>query len=180
MSSVIVDEIEEVAKRLRPEAPRYRYQRLFRERDFELFEERGNYEEQRLELEERRRQAVIEIVTAGGADELLLLAAEVESPWRVGAACGGVNCDGVEQKVLPGLLDSERPALAQFAAGFVWGIFRSLGWSWVDNLATYQWNPMQVGRLLACLPFTAETWWRVARFLKEDDSAYWTRANVNP
>ena len=47
-----VDKIAALADRLAPDAPAFRHQRLFSERDFDLYEEKGNYEEQRNELED--------------------------------------------------------------------------------------------------------------------------------
>jgi hypothetical protein len=41
-----VDKIAAFAERLAPDAPAFRHQRLFSERDFGLYEEKGNYEDQ--------------------------------------------------------------------------------------------------------------------------------------
>src|SRR3990172_12887759 len=62
-----VDKIAALAEQLAPDAPAFRHQRLFSERDFDLYEEKGNYEEQRNELEDRCQRAVQEVAAPGGA-----------------------------------------------------------------------------------------------------------------
>ena len=46
MNSNLVNEMDEIAQRLAPKASFYRHQRLFSDRDFELYEEKGSYDEQ--------------------------------------------------------------------------------------------------------------------------------------
>ena len=98
MDPEIVNEIAAVAEKLAPTAPMYRYQRLFSERDLDLYEEKGNYEEQQRNLEERRQKAVIEVLAAGGIEAVLEFTKLVESPWRVGFAFGVVAGKECENK----------------------------------------------------------------------------------
>lgn len=175
-----VDSIAAVAERLAPRAPALLYQRLFGERDHDLYENRGNHQEQQKELEARRRRAVEEIAATGGVQAVLAFAASVQSPWRVGITFGSAASTDADRMVLPDLLNAEQKSLAQFAGGFVWGRFRSRSWAWVDGVDTSQWVPEQIGQLLAYLPFKAETWERSARLLGKDESPYWTRTSANP
>lgn len=180
MKPDVVNQIASVAERLAPDAPIYRYQRLFSERDHDLFEEKGNYEEQRKELEERRQRAVNEVFEDGGKGGVLEFAKAVESPWRVGFAVGLGAVDDVEKEILPALLESETKSLAQFTGGFIWGRFLGRGWKWVDAVDTSQWSPSQKGQFLAYLPFTPDTWQRTAQLLGQDEGPYWSKASVNP
>ena len=180
MKSKAVNEIAAVAEGLAPDAPYYRHQRLFSERDFDLYDEKGNYEKQRKELEDRRQKAINEVSTAGGVEAVLEFAKAVESPWRVGVAVGMIAANDVEEEILPALLESETKSLAQFAGGFVWGRFRVRELEWVDDIDTSQWTPSQQGQLLAYLPFTPDTWKRATRLLEEDESPYWSKTNANP
>ncbi len=175
-----VERIAAVADRLAPNAPFFRHQRLFGERDFDLYDEKGNYEEQRRKLEKRRQEAVAEVASSGGTDAVLAFAKVVQAPLRVGIAYGVVAPADVDNVVLPKLLESEEKSLAQFVGGFVWGRFRSRGWEWVDSLDTSWWAAAQVGQFLSYLPFTKETWQRANSLLGEDQSAYWSRTAVNP
>jgi hypothetical protein len=180
MKPEVVNEIAAVAESLSPDAPIYRHQRLFSERDFDLYEEKGNYGEQRKKLEDRRQNAINEVFAAGGVEAVLEFAKAIESPWRAGVAFGAIAANGVKEKILPGLLESETKSLAQFAGGFVWGMFRGRGWQWVDDIDTSYWTPSQKGQLLAYLPFAFDTWKRVAQLLEKDESPYWSKTNANP
>lgn len=175
-----VDWIASVAERLAPNSPAFRHQRLFSERDFDLYEENGNYEDQRNELDIRRQKAVEEIYSKDGVPAVIAFAEFVQSPWRVGIAFGVVALPDADQAVLPGLLESERKQLAQFSGGFVWSRFRIGGWRWIDAVNTTHWTPSQIGQLLSFLPFTPEAWERSARLLGSEEAAYWSRASVNP
>lgn len=180
MQTAQIDKIAAVAQRLAPDAPALRHQRLFGERDFDLYEEKGSHEDQGRELEERRQRAVLEVADTGGTSAVLTFAASVQSPWRVGISFGLAAGPDIDGTVLPDLLQAGNKSLSQFAGGFVWGRFRSRGWPWVDEVLASGWAPAQTGQLLAYLPFVPETWERSARLLGNDESPYWAVANVNP
>lgn len=180
MKSEQVDKIDALAKRLAPDAPTIRYQRLFIESDFDLFEEKDNYTEQQKKVDEYRQRAIEEINAAGGTQSVLDFAKTVPSPWRVGAAFGCIVIKDADGMILPDLLESENKSLIQFAGGFVWSRFRHCGWQWVDNIDTSRWTPAQIGLFLSSLPFTPDTWERSTRLLGEDESAYWNKTGVNP
>ncbi len=175
-----VDKIASVADRLAPDAPAFRHQRLFSERDFDLYEEKDNYEDQRNELELRRQKAVEEVAANGGAQGVLAFAAAVQSPWRVGLAAGVVAGTEVDRVVLPHLLVPEQKQLAQFASGFVWSRYRVGGWQWVDAIDITRWTSLQVGQFLSFLPFVPDTWERAARLLGRNEIAYWSKTSANP
>ena len=180
MNPNLVNEIASVAERLAPVAPIFRYQRLFSEREFDLYEEKGNYEEQLKDLESRRQKAVAEILEYGSVEALLKFVRAVDSPWRVGFAAGMVATIDVDEKFLPSLLESQTKSLAQFVGGFVWGRFRARGWPWIDGIDMSKWSTSEKGQLLAYLPFTLDTWRRLPELLGPDEFAYWSKANVNP
>lgn len=175
-----VNKIAALAERLRPNAPFFRHQRLFTDADFDLVEEKGDYEEQRKDLEVRRQRAVEEVAVDGGMAAIITFARTVQSPWRVGTALGAIASPDADAEVLPDLLESDQKSLVQFAGGFVWGRFWSRGWPWVDSIETSHWTPGQIGRYLSFLPFTSDTWGRAGRLLGENQSVYWSQTNVNP
>jgi hypothetical protein len=175
-----VDKIAAVAERLAPNLPAFRHQRLFSDRDSDLYDVEGNYEDQQKELAERRQRAIEEVAADGGVQSVLTFVESVQSPWRVGIAFGVVAGADVDGMVLPGLLDTEQRPIAQFAGGFVWGRFRSSGWQWVDQIDTAQWTPNQIGQFIVYLPFTPDTWARSAQLLGKDESPYWSKTNANP
>ena len=174
-----VDQIASVAKKLAPADPALRHQRLFSEREFDLYEEKGDYENQWNALEERRQRAVTEVAADGGVESVLVFAAAVQSPWRVGIAFGAVAPPDVDAAVLPGLLETEERPLAQFVGGFVRSRFHLNAWLWVDALDTGQWTSSQIGQFLAFLPFIHGVWERSKRLLGADESAYWSKTGAN-
>ena len=175
-----VDKIAEVADRLAPDAPFFRYQRLFSERELDLYEEKGNYKEQQKKLEKHRQEAIQEVAISGGTEAVLAFAKIVQTPWRVGIAYGVNASPEIDNEVLPNLLESAEKSLVQFVSGFVWSRFHSRGWEWVDSIDTSWWTTAQVGQFLSYLPFTLETWERVNSLLGENQSAYWSRTGANP
>lgn len=175
-----VDKIAALADWLAPDEPFLRHQRLFSERDFELYEEKGNYEAQMAKLEGDRQRAVAKVAAGGGTEAVIAFAKAVESPWRVGITFGAVASPDADSMILPALLESEQKSLAQFPGGFVWGRFHISGWGWVDSIETSQWTPTQIGQFLTYLPFTRETWARAESLLGEDQSAYWGKISATP
>jgi len=175
-----VDNIAAVAERLAPAAPTLMHQRLFSDRDFDLYEEKGDYRQQERQLEERRKAALVQVFKTGGSEAVLEFAQAVESPWRVGVTFGAVAPGEADTAILPRMLDVEKKSLAQLGGGFVVGRFAIRGWDWVDAVDTSQWTPDQKGQFLAYLPFDPQTWDRCSRLLAQDESPYWTRTSANP
>lgn len=174
-----VDRIAEAAARLEPTALALRHRRIFSDR-FELFEDKGGYERQLQLLDERRQQAIGEILASGGVSAVLDFAQSVDSPWQVGFALGMLGNGEVDRALLPALLGSEERALVHVVGSFVRSRYASNGWVWVDQLPFHEWTAEQIGQLLAYLPFVEGTWQRAAQFLPDDEAPYWTKASANP
>jgi hypothetical protein len=175
-----VNQIATVADRLEPESPAYKNRRLFIERDFDLYEETDNFEQQVEKLFERRKAAVKEVYSEEGVQAVIKFAEGVDSPGQVGFAFGAIAPPTDDPEVLPALLEDDSTALAQLAMGFVLGRFRTQGWSWADNMDLTNWTIDQKAALLAYLPFSSETWSRAQHLVGEDASKYWQKARVNP
>ncbi len=177
----VIAKIEEIANLLAPSSPELKYQHLFSDRDFDLFDEKGNYEEQRKRLDEARQEAVSEILGSGNFAKCLDFAYKVSSPYEVGNALGVIASSVVEDAILPALLDSGDNTEARVVAGFVWGRFWNLKISWVDTVLKRDWNPEHRARFLTLLPFNEEIWERVSSHLGETHEAlYWRNVRVNP
>ncbi len=172
--------LSEIANELAPTSPSHRHQRLFIARDFDLYEETDNFEEEVRKLDARRRQAVEEIYGFGGLIAVLGFTQTVESPAHVGIAFAQFASVDDEKHVLPELLESNDAALATFAGGFVWSKFRLADWNWVDDLDISIWTNSERAQLLAYLPFAPPTWNRAIALLGQDVNLYWSKANVNP
>ena len=180
LSSDTISKIEAVAAKLAPKNPLNLHRRLFTGRDFDLYEENDNWEEQQQKLEERRELAINDILAYGGMDAIIQFAEAVESPSHVGHSLGVIAEAEIDERILPALLETNNKKLAQFTSGYVWSRQYSNGWAWVDGLDISGWSVPQVGQFLSYLPFTEEVWSRAAAWLGESEREYWSRTSANP
>ena len=176
----VVTKIEATATRIEPKRSQNRYRRLFCGRDWDLYEENLNWQEQERKLEQRRQEVIQEILQAEGIEAVVRFAESVESPQQVGFSLGNIAADEVNFTILPSMVSERDEKHAQLAAGFIWGRFRQKGWSWVDATVRDSWSKADIGRSLSLLPFTAETWGRVNTLLGEGAAEYWKKVGVNP
>ena len=176
-----VARIEVAAKILTPEASELKYQHLFSGRDVDLFETKGEYEDQRKRLERAREDAVQTILDAGGVGTVLNFAQKVAAPFEVGFALGGIGGEEAEAEILPSLLESEDETEERVVSGFVWGQFRGSNWAWIDQMLENDWNDLQKSTFLTLLPFEKAVWSRVENHLgQEKESLYWLKVVVHP
>jgi hypothetical protein len=176
-----VKKIAETAQTLAPISPEFKYHHLFGGRDFDLYDEKGNYDEQQKRLDEARQAAIIEITGNGDVVAALNFALKVASPYEVGRALGAIASDQMETSILPLLLDSEDETSIRVVAGFIWARFWKLKTEWVDAVLDRGWSPEHQSKFLILLPFEEEIWERVSSHLTPShESLYWRNANVNP
>lgn len=175
----LITRIEQVAEQLAPTNPFNLYQYLFTDREIDLYEEKGNWEEQRKKLEMRRDAAISELFQQDGTDGVIRFAESVSSPSQVGQALGNIADSIIEQTLLPHFLDSSDNKRKALVFGFIWRRCHLKGWAWCDHLNKFDWTPEQVGNFLACLPFTKDAWDRASEWLQTHESEYWTRTDAN-
>lgn len=172
--------IEDIAKQLAPTDPLNFYEPLFSDKDFELFEEDGDWEEQQKKLDQRRETAILEVIQKHGVTGIVKFAESVTSPKMVGHFLGAVDNQDIEQKLLPDFLGSTDSNLKSLSSGFVWRRHNLQGWEWSDSLDKSKWTREQVGQFLAVLPFTSTTWARCDEWLGVHSEEYWQRVHANP
>ena len=176
-----VAKIEVVANTLAPEIPDLKYRHLFSGRDFDLFDEKGDYEEQQKRLDKARQNAVQTILDTEGVRAALTFAQSVAAPYEVGHALGSIGSEEVEVEILPSLLNTEDETENRVVSGFVWGRFWKLSWAWVDQVLGNDWNDIHKSAFLILLPFNEGVWSRVKDHLGEvNERLYWMKADVNP
>lgn len=180
MPASAVTKLEEVASRLAPSSPALIHRRLFSDRDLDLYEEMGNYDEQQQQLTARRQSAVQSILEENGLPGVLDFATSVASPAKVGIALGFVESKAVDAALLPKYLGSIDKAAAAIVGGFVWGRFFAATWSWADEIVSDSWTVRQKASFFSLLPFEHGTWQRAEKWLGSDAYEYWKIANVNP
>jgi len=180
LNSELISAIEAVVDKLAPSNLFYLYQYLFSDRDFDLYEENGNWEEQQKKLGERRQDAIEEILRRHGIEKVINFAESVESPYQVGYALGYCANMEIDSILLPGFLEKDNPKLFAFTKGYVWSRCVSKGWQWVDDIKKSEWSIFQIAQFLNFLPFNNETWERAAKWLDKAEGEYWTSTDVYP
>ena len=175
----LITRIENVSEQLAPTNPFNLYQHLFTDRDFDLYEENGDWEGQRKRLDARRETAITEIFQQNGVEGVIRFAESVASPGQVGHSLGVIVDDVIEQTLLPHFLDTADNKHKALVSGFIWRRYHIKGWEWCDNVDKSGWTPGQIGQFLAYLPFTKEAWDRTSEWLKENQDEYWCRTGAN-
>lgn len=171
--------LEDIASKIAPNSLSILYERLFSARDHDLFEEKGNYEEQQNALNQRRQDAVIAILKSASLETLFEFASRVPSPEKVGNALGRTN-ENVDAALLPSFLGNIAKPLAAFIGGYVWGRYWTRGLDWVDSIAVESWNDEEKAMFFILLPFEFEIWHRADKVLGSSSACYWKSARVNP
>ena len=97
----------------------------------------------------------------------------------MGSSLGVIADEEADSILLPEYLISEDNKLSSFIHNYVWSRHYTEGWSWVDEI-TKAWTPAQIGQFLGFLPFTRETWERVAKLLGSKQGEYWSKTRLNP
>ena len=179
LSSDIISKVEGVAAKIAPTNPLNLHRRLFGDRNFDLYEENDNWEEQQQKLEVHRQQAIKEILDNGGMDAIIQFAEAVKSPSHIGHSLGVIAQSEIDATILPALLETKNKKLAQFANSYVWSRQYSHGWGWVDGLDKSTWSGTQIGQFLSYLPFTEGAWNRATAWLREFEKEYWSRTSTN-
>lgn len=175
----LITPIENVAEQLAPTNPFNLYQHLFTGRDFDLYEEKGDWEEQRKRLDARRETAISEIFQQNGVEGVIRFAEAVVSPDQVGHALGVIADTVIEKALLPHFLDTADNKHKALVSGFIWKRYHINSWEWCDNIDKSGWTLKQIGHFLACLPFTKEAWDRASQWLHENQGEYWSRTGAN-
>ena len=175
----LITRIENVAEQLAPTNPFNLYQHVFTDRDFDLYEENGDWEEQQKRLDARRETAITAIFQQKGIEGVIRFAESVISPGQVGHALGVIADEVIEQTLLPNFLNTADNKHKALVSGFIWRRYHLNGWSWCDNIDKSGWTPEQIGHFLACLPFTKEAWDRASEWLEENQGEYWSRTGAN-
>lgn len=180
MEASQVKRIEKIAQDLAPKDPKIFYNLLFSSRDFEFYEENGNWKDQRKDLERRRKSAVEEILSQGGLNSLIEFVRQVEAPHFVGNALAYIESVDIESNILPQMLNKDDNKTSSFVRAFVNSKYNLHGDVWIDSLSINKWHKSNVIKFLTLLPFTEKVWNLVHEVLNENEKEYWNIVEVQP
>jgi hypothetical protein len=175
-----ISRIEKAAATISPNSVENRSRRLFSDREFELYEEIGSYEEQRKELNDRRDRIIAEILRDKHVSGVISFAKQVPSPAIVGLALGRVAPLEIDSELLPDYLMADDKILQAFISNFVWGRFWTRGVQWIDSTFSDEWKPLQKIAFFLYLPFRGDIWTRAESVLLNRAPEYWKEVRVQP
>jgi hypothetical protein len=175
-----VEKITSVTDMLKPSLPNLVYRRLFGQHEAQLYDEKGNYEEQRKKIEDQRTKAIKEILMTFGIEGVIDFARSVTFPLEVGLALGRISNIDQDSYFVPNKLTVDEKVLKDVTFGYVWSRFNNKGWEWVNRIEIGHWADEQKAAFLVLLPFTRETWQRAKTQLGQNESMYWKQADAKP
>lgn len=170
--------VQIVTDKLTPSNPLNRYQRLFTDDDFEFYDNDEDWDVQKQKLTEYQKQALNEILQAGGIESIILFSQHVVYSNQVGDILGQIGNEEIDAALLPDYLESERSDLSFFIRWYVFSRYSAQGWTWVDQIDRYKWSKSQIGCFLSYLPFTKETWARAENWLGSAQKEYWLKTDA--
>jgi hypothetical protein len=180
MPTEVIEKIAGAAAKLAPTSTNLLQRRLFSERDFDLYEENGDFEEQRRKLDQKQQAAIREILTAGNIEDVLNFARQVDSPRKVGLALGSLESPDIDTFLLPAYLEQTEKAISEFVGNFAWRRYWEQKLDWVDVQLNKGWDTKQILAFLVMLPFDPEIWVRAEQWLGSDADSYWKKVSANP
>lgn len=176
----LVTKIEIVAKNFTPNNPINLYRNLFNGHDYDLFDDKLDWQSRLERLDEQREHALKEIIELYDFDGILKFIEKVESARDIGYALGKIKEYNFDAKLFPTFLDIINNKTEQFISAYIGSKYRNLGWGWVDNFDILNWTTEQITKFYTCLPFALETWNRVSNLPNEIEFEYWNKVHVNP
>lgn len=179
LSADTINRIETIALPLAPTDLFEKYQVIFSDNDFDLYDKNGNWEDQQIKLDGNRIAALREIYLEHNIAGVLKFAQIVSSQRQLGYALGAIGDENIDQALLPSLLNSEDGKLKQLVIYFIGHRHRIIGWQWGDNLDRSSWAAQQTAFFLSCLPFNHDTWLRATKWLKDEECLYWSKASAD-
>lgn len=179
MPVATVDQLIVVADQLAPASVLLSQRRLFSEREFDLLDDKGSYEEQHARLIERKDEAIAQIYQDGGIARVMEFARAVTSPGRVGESLGRGSAAS-DSDLLPAMLESADTVEQAVVRGFVWQRYWARGFAWVDAQPFDRWTTNQKVGFLTMLPFLEGVWSRLEKILGLSAREYWKAVPGNP
>lgn len=172
-----VDSLAALVSDIEPKDITQLCERLFNRDEHDLYENVGDWKEQREKLQTRRNEAISAILSESGLDGVIDFSSQVQAPYRVGFSLGNVSDDRIDQGILPKLLTD--PNCREFIDGYIWSRHLSSEWQWVDELDKQAWSQKELLHFCLALPFVEETWTRVGAWLNDGGENYWKSVEFN-
>lgn len=117
--------------------------------------------------------AVKKIYKKWGINGILDFASKVDDTSKVGSILGKIGDASIDKEICPSQLKLNGSGSYYSIMAYIAERFASVGWSWVKNIVTSDWNKDQIAALFVSLPFTKEVWLHLKEYLGRDVAIYW-------
>ena len=171
--------LKKIADDIEPEDDLCKSIYLFSNYDHDLIDY-NDWKKGKKELEEKRRQSLLEILNSDNATcQLNKLINRAKIPYTIGSSLGSIDYPSIENILLPKFLN-ENKAEKEFISNFIYTryFYYKGNISWVDKLEFASWNNEQKILLLIALPFNQSTWELLDSQQNKDlTKEYWNRVD---
>lgn len=171
--------LKKIAGDIEPEDDLCKSIYLFSNYDHDLIDY-NDWKKGKKELEEKRRQSLLEILNSDNATcQLNKLINRAKIPYTIGSSLGSIDYPSIENMLLPKFLN-ENKAEKEFISNFIYTryFYYKGDISWVDELDFANWNNEQKILLLLALPFGQSTWDLLDTQQNKDlTKEYWDRVD---
>jgi hypothetical protein len=170
-----VRELSRILKIIEPKDPMASSLWLFENWPELAMKRQLSFEKKKAVIDQRRREAIKQILRARGFSGLKLLAEQASEPYHVGYLASQQLLKGAD-KVISELLVSSNVKLVLFAQGLARGTLDRRGWSWAKKRIQKKSTPHQVASFGLALSFAPETWDAMLQHSAKTETLYWTRS----
>jgi hypothetical protein len=176
----IIDKLQDVMNRIKPNNPKYLYRHLFSNNDHFYFPEDDNWEKYLKTIEDARTKALQEIYATGGVDGILEFAFFVEDKYKIGISLWAINDKNIMNNILPRLLNSTDYSEKQFVKGYVAGCFSRQRETWLEYFDFSTWDKNQVCSLLLNIAYDEKIWHKANSLLGDSIKIFWEKIIESP
>lgn len=173
-----LSKLEQTIEALAPVSTLEKNKYLFSNRDYDLYEDKGDFELQRKGLETKRINAIEQILRETGIEGVLKFLEIVENSGQVGYCLSQIHSEGIEETILPKYLSLSDENSSEFITSFINGKIYKFGWEWADAIDQHSWNKEHILHFLLKTPFSEETWNRLEKWIPGQKEHYWKNARV--
>lgn len=175
-SNELLDKINNLSSKIKPLSITIYGQRYFIKDYWKLVEDKTNFEQAEIDIENQRINILEEIINLG-LDSLFTFANNVEEARAVGESLAHLDINAYECKVLS-KLNSKNNKLLELSKGYVHNKYLLYHYEWLNNVDLKKLTTLQQINFLLELPHDISTFELVDKVLKKNASEYWKKVNI--
>lgn len=171
-------EMDAIAKVIEPKGLLEKGRRLFGSRDYDLFEDVGDWKEQRNKLEQERDTLVKAIYDEGGLEKIIEFCALIENAGNLGVTFSKIASNYDLTKIFPDYCLYEGN-LKHFVSQLAVSLYFEDENKALGLINAESWSQSQISDYLKSLPFIEQVWVKADELLT-DPQLYWKDVSIRP